>query len=84
MNPSENPTFQAILEAHLSRRDVLRGGLGAAAVPLRPAHHGPHADDVQRPGRRPPATANRRRSRGAHGGARSTTAPTAPRPGART
>ncbi|HEY7649554.1 MAG TPA: PhoX family phosphatase [Methylomirabilota bacterium] len=32
VNPSANPTFQSILEAHLSRRDVLRGGLGAAAL----------------------------------------------------
>jgi secreted PhoX family phosphatase len=34
VNPSSNPTFQAILEASLSRRDVLRSGLGAAALAL--------------------------------------------------
>jgi uncharacterized protein len=32
VNPSSNATFRAILEASLSRRDILRGGLGAAAV----------------------------------------------------
>jgi secreted PhoX family phosphatase len=32
VNPSANPTFQAILEASVSRRDVLQGGLGAAAL----------------------------------------------------
>jgi uncharacterized protein len=32
VNPSSNPTFHAVLEASLSRRDVLRGGLGAAAL----------------------------------------------------
>jgi uncharacterized protein len=32
VNPSSNPTFRAVLEASLSRRDVLRGGLGAAAL----------------------------------------------------
>jgi len=30
-NPSNNPHFQDILEARLSRRDALKGGLGVAA-----------------------------------------------------
>ena len=32
VNPSANPMFHAVLEASLSRRDVLHGGLGAAAL----------------------------------------------------
>jgi uncharacterized protein len=32
VNPSANPSFHSVLEASLSRRDVLRGGLGAAAL----------------------------------------------------
>jgi secreted PhoX family phosphatase len=32
VNPSTNPTFDAVVDARLSRRDVLRGGLGAAAL----------------------------------------------------
>lgn len=31
-NPSANPSFDAIVEAHLSRRAVLAGGLGVAAA----------------------------------------------------
>src|SRR5262245_16024394 len=34
VNPSSNPTFHAVVEATLSRRDVLRGGLGAAALAI--------------------------------------------------
>ncbi|OUD15375.1 Tat pathway signal protein [Thioflexithrix psekupsensis] len=33
-NSSQNPVFADILEKHLSRRQVLRGGLGAAAVTM--------------------------------------------------
>jgi uncharacterized protein len=41
VNPSSNPTFHAVLEASVSRRNVLRGGLGTAVlamlgVPLQP------------------------------------------------
>jgi secreted PhoX family phosphatase len=32
VNPSSNPTLHSILEARLARRDVLRAGLGAAAL----------------------------------------------------
>ncbi len=32
LNPSRNPTFQGVLEARLSRRSVLRGGVGSAAA----------------------------------------------------
>lgn len=31
-NPSNNRTFESVLQAHLSRRSVLAGGLGAAAA----------------------------------------------------
>jgi hypothetical protein len=33
-NPSRNPSFETILEARLSRRGMLRGGLGGAAAML--------------------------------------------------
>lgn len=32
VNPSANPTFATVIEARMSRRAVLRGGLGAAAL----------------------------------------------------
>src|SRR5881628_2004393 len=32
VNPSSNPAFGAVVDARLSRRAVLRGGLGAAAL----------------------------------------------------
>jgi uncharacterized protein len=32
MNPSANPTFEAVLDARLSRRSLLRGGVGSAAA----------------------------------------------------
>jgi uncharacterized protein len=32
VNPSSNPTFHAVVATTLSRRDVLRGGVGAAAL----------------------------------------------------
>ena len=31
-NPSANPSFQAVLDARLSRRSLLRGGVGTAAT----------------------------------------------------
>jgi uncharacterized protein len=32
LNPSANPTFQAVLDSRLSRRSLLRGGVGSAAA----------------------------------------------------
>jgi secreted PhoX family phosphatase len=34
VNPSSNPTFRAVLEASVSRRSVLRGGLGTAVLTM--------------------------------------------------
>jgi uncharacterized protein len=33
-NPSSNPTFASIIETRVARRDVLRGGLGVAALAI--------------------------------------------------
>ena len=32
LNPSANPTFQSVLDSRLSRRSLLRGGVGSAAT----------------------------------------------------
>jgi len=32
LNPSANPSFQSVLDARLSRRSILRGGVGSAAA----------------------------------------------------
>ena len=32
LNPSANPSFLAVLDARLSRRGILRGGMGTAAA----------------------------------------------------
>lgn len=36
VNPSVNPLFRDVVEARLSRRTLLQGGLAAAAVTLLP------------------------------------------------
>ncbi|NMG43966.1 DUF839 domain-containing protein [Aromatoleum toluvorans] len=61
-NPSANPSFDGILQARLSRRQLLGGGMGAAALTmfgagLSPAMAAPAANGAAAPGRTPPRLA---------------------------